>query len=138
MRSLPAALVAAISLAAGPVQAQTYPPPYAGPVIGAPPPYSDLYLDPAYRKFLKSPYTVRGYSAATRGFADEYRTSFGIEGSYRQPGYMHQRIMPDRFESYGYVPGHGAYRASPWWTSGYEVPGYSYREVIPYGPYYRR
>lgn len=86
----------------------------------------------AYRHFLNSPYSYRVISAPQPGHYEEVVTPYSRESFYVEPSQFEQRITPYAFESREYVPGYGGQLTTPWFTSGYRVPGYERGFVAPH------
>ena len=101
-----------------------------------PPPSGGYNYDRAYQHFLSSPSGMKTFSSLGQGSGQVTVTPFGYRSSYQEPGYEHQRIGPSGWERYQRVPGFGGSVSTPFWGSGFRVPGYSTFSSTP-PPAYR-
>jgi hypothetical protein len=112
------AVLAGCLLFAGTSRSQQYP----GPV-------SPNYAR-AYNYFLNSPYSQRTFSSLAPAQRVEVIGPFTYQRSYREAGYEHQRISPQGFERHVVVPGYGADTVTPFYRTGYYVPGYTWSQYV--------
>ena len=116
------------------------PPP---PVYPLPPParypapaYNYNY-DRAYRQFLSSPSGLKTFSSLGQGYGADTFTPFSHQSFYQNPGYEHQRMDEFGWNRYDWVPGYGGSFDTPFYGSGYRVPGYGITSYLP-RPYLTR